>query len=609
MRLKSVTITNFRSYRSPTTIPIDSNITGITGRNDAGKSSILEALDIFFEGGEIALDKDDFNISSKDSPVEIICTFDSLPQSIIIDESCQTSLKDEFLLDNDGCLQIRKVYKPTALTKPQIFLIANHPTDKDYGDLHTLKLAELRKRAQVLEIDPTSISDQRKSSSWRRAIWSHSKNLKLSLTALDVAKELTESKDLYASIHKNLPMFALFRSDRESRDNDPHAKNPLQEAVKQAQAELKDEIEALQKKIQDKVIERAEFTIEKLREMAPQLAEKLFPRFKSPPKWTFDFSLDGDDDIPINKRGSGVRRLILLNFFRAEAERKVATTHAPSVIYAIEEPETSQHPSNQELLIRALLTLANKDTCQILVTTHVPALAGLLPVNGLRFIEQVPTGAVVSHGSEDVLDRISDSLGVLPDKRITGAKGLLLVEGPGDVTFINHAAQVLSEAKHIDSTLEARGISVIWIGGCGNLKHWVNKRIAESFGIPWAILLDSDLGTTEEDKNKKAIENHVPSTSLFFLTRKREPENYIHPDVVVPFVCPGQSLSTYSPTCDAKNIIADATGTRSADVIDKFWTKMNVDQVRQMEIYLDDSGTKRYEITEILNASLGMVKG
>ncbi|MHB8392242.1 MAG: AAA family ATPase [Acidobacteriaceae bacterium] len=32
-------------------------------------------------------------------------------------------------------------------------------------------------------------------------------------------------------------------------------------------------------------------------------------------------TLTGDDQIPINKRGSGVRRLVLLSFFRAEAER------------------------------------------------------------------------------------------------------------------------------------------------------------------------------------------------------------------------------------------------------------------------------------------------
>ena len=72
--------------------------------------------------------------------------------------------------------------------------------------------------------------------------------------------------------------------------------------------------------------------------MDADLAASLTPKFKKKPTLTWDFSIEGDNEIPINKRGSGVRRLILLNFFRSEAERKVAHT-SPSVIYAFEEPQ------------------------------------------------------------------------------------------------------------------------------------------------------------------------------------------------------------------------------------------------------------------------------
>ncbi|AZE21275.1 putative ATP-dependent endonuclease, OLD family [Pseudomonas chlororaphis subsp. aureofaciens] len=49
MRLKSISLTNFRGYRATTTIPIDQALTGIVGRNDFGKSTILEALAIFLK--------------------------------------------------------------------------------------------------------------------------------------------------------------------------------------------------------------------------------------------------------------------------------------------------------------------------------------------------------------------------------------------------------------------------------------------------------------------------------------------------------------------------------------------------------------------------------
>ena len=64
MRLKSVKLTHFRGYRATTVIPVDEAMTGIVGRNDYGKSTILEALAIFFESGDVKADKSDMNCFS-----------------------------------------------------------------------------------------------------------------------------------------------------------------------------------------------------------------------------------------------------------------------------------------------------------------------------------------------------------------------------------------------------------------------------------------------------------------------------------------------------------------------------------------------------------------
>ena len=42
MRLKKIKLTNFRGYRNTIEIPVDEAMTGIVGRNDFGKSTILE---------------------------------------------------------------------------------------------------------------------------------------------------------------------------------------------------------------------------------------------------------------------------------------------------------------------------------------------------------------------------------------------------------------------------------------------------------------------------------------------------------------------------------------------------------------------------------------
>jgi energy-coupling factor transporter ATP-binding protein EcfA2 len=504
MRLKEIGIRNFRGYREETRVSVDADITGITGRNDAGKSTILEALDIFFIGGETTIDKDDFNVSDPKSPVEIRCVFDQLPAEILIDETNTTTLADEHLLNAHGHLEIVKRYKPSS-KEPSIFIVAEHPSDQLLGDLHTLKFADLKRRANELGVADTDVSDARKCASWRAALWASAGTLSKHECELEIGKFASDSKVLQDKLFKHLPLFALFKSDRESKDSDPQAKNPLQNAVTQAKKELEYEIERIQAEIQTRVLERAQRTLDKLKEMDPALATQLVPRLKKAPSWTFDFSLDGEDDIPINKRGSGVRRLILLNFFRAEAERRIEDNKAPSVIYAFEEPETSQHPSNQEMLVQALTQVGQRDNCQVLLTTHVPALAGLLPTNGLRFVEKTNGQPEIRFGSDEVLADIADSLGVFPDPNASNAKALLLVEGAGDVVFIRHTALKMKESGYIQFTPEEKGILPVIIGGCGNLKHWLTKKLADQFNIPWAIMLDSDLGTPEEQNNRNKV--------------------------------------------------------------------------------------------------------
>ncbi len=98
-------------------------------------------------------------------------------------------------------------------------------------------------------------------------------------------------------------------------------------------------------------------------------------------------SISSDDQISINKRGSGVKRLVLLNFFRAEVERRQIENGSVNIIYAIEEPETSQHPKYQEKLIKAFIDLSCTPSVQILMTTHSPAIVKMLDFKHITMIK------------------------------------------------------------------------------------------------------------------------------------------------------------------------------------------------------------------------------
>lgn len=397
----------------------------------------------------------------------------------------------------------------------------------------------------------------------------------------------------------------LFSRPTESSDGDSEAKNPLQQAVKDAQAALQGKISALEQEIQDSVLDVAERTLDKLREMAPELANELTPRFKEKPKWTFNFTLDGENGIPINKRGSGVRRLILLNFFRAEAEKAVSGTQR-NVIYAIEEPETSQHPNYQIMLMKALLSLSNQPNRQIIVTTHVPALAGLIPVEGVRYVTKDADGQpVVKMPDNAVLREATESLGVLPETGMERAKGIVLVEGKSDVTFLRHAGKCLKKSGDIPVSLEDVNIVPILIGGCGSVKHWVTLNLANDLGLPWCVFLDSDIGgdpaqVLSIEKRKKEVEG---AGKMFFATRKREIENYLCSDLIKDET--GVQV-VFTDTCDAKKIIGRATSTKPNDVLDRFWPLMTTEKIIKCSTYRDGNNDK-IELIDILEGIVSLV--
>jgi len=83
MKLESITLKNFRGYKTERAIPI-SNLTAFIGKNDAGKPSVFEALEIFFNNKLVKCEKDDLNIEADNNKIEISCIFSELPDELVI---------------------------------------------------------------------------------------------------------------------------------------------------------------------------------------------------------------------------------------------------------------------------------------------------------------------------------------------------------------------------------------------------------------------------------------------------------------------------------------------------------------------------------------------
>lgn len=519
MKLVRIELSNFRGYQGLISVNIG-DLTAVVGRNDVGKSTILDALGVFLEHELCKLDPSDRCVKAPSDNVIISCVFTDLPASLVIDDSVETTLAAEYLLDAEGFLHIKKVYSGDKL-KEEVFAVALHPSHATVSDLLAKKQADLKKSVSEQKLE----ADLRSNVDMRRALRESVPDLNLALRDIPLSKE--GGKEIWSSISQYLPLYALFRSDRASTDDDGEVQDPLKVAVKAALAEAAADIAKVKEAVQNHAVDVATRTLRKIEAIDPALASTLAPRFKAEPKWDsmFKLSLTGDDDIPINKRGSGVRRLILLGFFQAELERRRAAESLRTVIFAIEEPETSQHPANQALILEALRELSEADSTQVLITTHVPGLAGLLPTECLRHVERTNGGASrrITEGV-GTLKRIAADLGVLPDPVPPRVQIFLCLEGPTDIPFFERVSQLFAAAgEAVPQIGKDPRVAVVPLGG-STLRDWVNQQYLRELGRPEVHIYDGDV--PEYVQAAVDVSNRGDG-SWGATTTKREIENYI----------------------------------------------------------------------------------
>ena len=231
MKIKTLKIKNFRGYKNETEVDFE-NLTVFVGKNDVGKSTILEALDIFFNDGKgaVKIDKTDVNIYAAredDQETIISVVFSELPAEIIIDSTVETSLANEHILNAEGDLEIIKKYKNGGAVK--VFIKAKHPTNPECSDLLLKKNADLKRNIQANTI---TCENQTVNAIMRTAIWDYfSDNLSLGEVEIDVTKE--DAKKIWDKLATYLPVYSLFQSDRKNLDQDEEIQSPVKLLIKE----------------------------------------------------------------------------------------------------------------------------------------------------------------------------------------------------------------------------------------------------------------------------------------------------------------------------------------------------------------------------------------
>jgi predicted ATP-dependent endonuclease of OLD family len=556
MILKKIRIQNFRGVNG--SVEIDIHLFNcIVGQNDAGKSTVLRALDAVLND---KLSRADYNILATDNQISIELYFDCQNKEILLGEEIPTTFEKEELINSNRLLVWKKTWevKDAAIGKPKNSLMRKK-YDNDYDFLSKTE-KDLMKLCASLGIETSKGNGEAYNNVEKREKlreYNQQNNIGFTYDYEEIPSSGTSKlKSIGDTIKNELPSFQYFKADTSLSETDT----------------------AIQKYFKDRAVklirERAntddlETTIrEKLGSVLQHISNKINEVVKTServePKIEFDWSKlistsfvssSSGRDIPLSSRGDGFRRITMMSYFEYLAETQRAS-NSQQIIFGFEEPETFLHPSAQDNLFDKLISLVENDY-QVIVSTHSPIIVGNTNKNDITHIIKDSDVYIVKQNDKINYKSIAKDLGIKPDNAFTPlfstSRLLFLVEGIDDVNAMHHNATLYKQAGLIDNTFEELNINIIPIGGCGEIKHWVNLDLFTKLGKPFFIYLDSDKesATATSPNEQNLLSYGLTTGNNFLVSKKRLLENYIAP-VALQRLVPNSTIK-YSDFDHAKN--------------------------------------------------------
>jgi len=589
MKVVAVALHGFRPFRDRVVISLGP-ITTLVGKNDAGKSALLHALNAFFND---VIDEADFNNGfDPNAPITIECSFVDLPEKLELEEGVYTTFLDENLVDHQRRLTIRKSFSRKSLKKPKISLLVNDYAESQYMNLCSLREADLNKRGNEVGLDLKKSGAGITNKSKRAALRAHAEAKGFQKKVLEI-----EPAEVLLRILELLPDYNLFQADVRLSEEETSFQKEFKAVVEMAISKIPargDVEQVVEKEIDNEVGKIHGFLLQHTDEVASLKARPSF-------KWKdlVSFHLECKDNqgasIAFGKRGSGLRRLLMVAYFQYLSQRGRSGESLMNYLFAIEEPETFLHPGAQRALLGSLEEVARH--AQVVVTSHSPVFAGGTEIPNLVLVRREGGRAEAIQGQNLDTLRVAEELGVDPSDQVFGFKACVFVEGESDVYFLTKAVELLKADGCVDATFQEKGIGLIALGGGDSLKHWIARDCLKKINMKFGVLVDSDRKNAEEEvptRKHQFKEKCEADGGVFFITRKREIENYLHPAAIY--------------TRDgAPPVFDDFSDMRAlfGDDVHRAVGRMNATQLLERDVYVRD-GKESHEILEIIGGFLSL---
>lgn len=520
MKLKSVALKNFRCFTNEV-IEFD-DYTALVGANNAGKSAIIAAIDIFFRSTpkSIPISADDFFKRFLDRDLEIQLTFSELS-----DDAQQDF--EHYARGGELTFFIKSSFQEGAI---QSSLHGSRLANKDFAPFFEMSTAAEKKNFYQ------ALPDAYKS---KLAGWQNQSQAADALREFEAANgdlnELIPSDDKAFGVEGPVPRlrkyidFVYIPAVKDAGDEAIEARNTaftrLIDRAVRANLKIDERLEKIRSDAKTEIDSISAEHGEILGALASRI-EGEYRKFNSSEskihlEWgSFEgknlqislplVRLEVSDDLiknQISKFGHGTQRNYLMALLMVSATYDFTSQQA--IIIGCEEPELYQHPPQARLLARAILKLASSQT-QIVVTTHSPYFINAKSFEKVRLVKRLvgdrsqvyqwsvdENRALIAEAKGEVAIGQDAARAMLNQflqpqmNEMFFAPALILVEGDEDRALLTRYLELTGDYQR----LLAAGVHIVPINGKGNFVNALS--IARGFQIPYYAIFDGDMDTSD----------------------------------------------------------------------------------------------------------------
>lgn len=545
IKLKSVNIENYKSIENKQKFDIESDITVLVGKNEAGKTATLEAIakcDYFEDDADFKFDshldfpRKHFRKTSRENDGNLNNITATILEYLIDDELIE-KIEDDLYVKVDSSFSITYRYDGGRR-------LVSHNTNGSTISVISKILSDFGVKEEYIE----QLKNAQKSEEFLKLLEDiedydfDDANIKITAFLDKVSKTTLDWDDkLSAYIYEKylkpqIPKFMYFDeyyelgSDIELRSLASKRISELTSSEKTGKAFLE-----LADIDTEKIIDESDFEryIAELEATEAIIAQELFKYWKSNENLDVKFSIKNKTDtsnrvidnilnirikntrtgvsLPLSNRSKGFNWFFsFLVWFM-----KIQETGNTRYILLLDEPGLNLHAKAQEDLLRFIDDLAVN--YQIIYTTHSPFMVDSTKFNRVRTIyEDKEIGTKISDSVDetdsDTLFPLQAALGYNIAQNLFISKRNLLVEGLSDLLYLEGMSNLLVEQGRIGLSEK---ITIMPVGGADKIATFIS--LLRGNNLNFACLLDTFTEQSAEARlNNMVVAKLIAQKNIIF---------------------------------------------------------------------------------------------